>query len=69
MYENCGLSSLTPAQIMEQERYYRFAEVLVGKFVRNSAEFSNYSDSGPFQTPEFSSEFYFFDRKMCSHQF
>ncbi len=29
MDENCGLSSLTPAQIMEQETYYRFAGVVI----------------------------------------
>ncbi len=42
---------------------------LVGKSTRNSAEFHNYSNSRPFWTPEFSSEFYFSDRKMCSRQF
>ncbi len=36
---------------------------------RNSmVEFCEYSDSRPFGTPEFSSEFHFTDRKTCSHQ-
>ncbi len=33
MYENWGSSSLTPAQIMEQETYYRFAEVVIHRVV------------------------------------
>jgi hypothetical protein len=28
-YENCGSSSFTPAQLMEQETYYRLAEVVI----------------------------------------
>jgi hypothetical protein len=32
-YENSNLSSLTPAQIMEQETYYRFTEVVIHRVV------------------------------------
>jgi hypothetical protein len=33
MYETRGSSSLTPAQIMEQETYYMFAEVVIHSVV------------------------------------
>jgi hypothetical protein len=44
-------------------------KALVGKSARNSVAFRNYSDSGPFELQNFSSEFNFSNCKMCSHQF